>query len=113
VWQNDIPPVHLWWFSEKSIEALAKSFGKKCSFIDFTPYTKKYFEYSVSVPLAEIESNLPRLTKDGAIFPGREVVNTKAKFFSVLMYTRISNILRQLKPKTVSTRSSSMCAVIS
>lgn len=113
VWQNDIPPVHLWWFSEKSVEHLAKECGKKCSFVDYTPYTKKYFEYSVAVPLEVIEANLPRLTKEGTIFPGKEVINTKARFFSVLMYTRISNVIRRLKSKTVSSRSSSMCAVIS
>lgn len=112
VWQNDIPPVHLFWFSEKSIDVLAKQCGKQCEFINFIPYTTKYYEYDVNIPLSQIEANLPRLTKEGRIFEGRSVENIKSKFFSVYVYTQISNFLRRLKPKTISARSTSMCAVL-
>lgn len=38
LWETEPPPVHLHWFSEKSIEVLAKRLGVKASFIDFTGF---------------------------------------------------------------------------
>ncbi len=112
-WQNDIPPVHLFWFSEKSIEYLAGFLGKKVSFIDFSEYTKKYFEYDVNVPVSKLEESLPRLSKDGEIFHGKEINNIKSKFLNPLTYTLLSNFLRRIRRKTVSKRSSSMCVILS
>ncbi len=112
IWQSDVPPVHLWWFSEKSISKVAESLGCIPTFIDFTEYTKKYFEYGTSSNMEQIQASLPRLEKDGAVVKSREVFNIKSKLLGVVLHTRISNILRMLKQKTPSHRSSSMCVVV-
>ncbi|MFA6608785.1 MAG: class I SAM-dependent methyltransferase [Candidatus Paceibacterota bacterium] len=40
IWETEPAPVHLWWFTEKGIESVAKHFNAKASFVDFTDYTK-------------------------------------------------------------------------
>jgi SAM-dependent methyltransferase len=42
LWDTDLPPVHLYWFSETSITALAKSMGYSVRFVDFTEYNRLY-----------------------------------------------------------------------
>lgn len=38
IWQSDLPPVHLWWFSEKSMAFIAEKLIMKINFTDFTNY---------------------------------------------------------------------------
>lgn len=40
VWETEPAPVHLWWFTEKGIESIAKRFNAKINFVNFTAYTK-------------------------------------------------------------------------
>ncbi len=42
VWSTDLPPVHLWWFSQDSIEALATRVGCVCEFVDFSEYNARF-----------------------------------------------------------------------
>jgi hypothetical protein len=99
--------------SEESIIYIAKSLGKECNFLDFTPYTKKYFEYSSSSTMDEIQSSLPRLDIKGNVINPNINSSIKTKIFGVVLHTKISNALRRIKKKTVSKRSSTMCAVLS
>ena len=39
IWETEPAPVHLWWFTEKGIEAIGQKFGARVSFVDFTDYT--------------------------------------------------------------------------
>jgi SAM-dependent methyltransferase len=41
-WSTDLPPVHLWWFSEKSIDVLARRLGCRADFVDFGSYNARY-----------------------------------------------------------------------
>lgn len=36
LWETDLPPVHLWWFSERSIVTLAIVHGCRTTFIDYS-----------------------------------------------------------------------------
>ena len=40
VWATDLPPVHLWWFSERSIAHLARRCGLETTFVDFTEFNR-------------------------------------------------------------------------
>lgn len=50
IWETEPPPIHLWWFSEKSIETLGKKFGLNVEFTDFTPYTQSHRQHLVQTP---------------------------------------------------------------
>lgn len=41
-WYTETPPVHCWWFSEKSIEQLASDLSMRLNFIDFSDYYNKH-----------------------------------------------------------------------
>jgi len=41
-WTTDLPPVHLWWFSEPSLEAVARALNCSVSFIDFSAYSARF-----------------------------------------------------------------------
>jgi len=40
LWETEAPPVHLWWFSESSMRALAKRMGLGITFVDFAPFNR-------------------------------------------------------------------------
>ncbi len=41
-WSTDLPPVHLWWFSEESIRVLAQRVGCRAEFVDFGDYNARF-----------------------------------------------------------------------
>lgn len=43
-WRTDSPPVHCWWFSEKTFEYIAEKQSLSISFVDFTEYYKKHLK---------------------------------------------------------------------
>lgn len=66
LWRTDLPPVHFWWFSERSISFLAKEINLKASFIDFTDYNKNE-NYTDILPNGNFNmpTVLPRLNEQG------------------------------------------------
>lgn len=42
LWETDPPPVHLWWFSENSMEVFARELGMGIEFVDFSPYHREH-----------------------------------------------------------------------
>jgi 2-polyprenyl-3-methyl-5-hydroxy-6-metoxy-1,4-benzoquinol methylase len=40
IWDTDLPPVHLWWFTRKSMVKMAEKIGCKIDFFNFTDYFK-------------------------------------------------------------------------
>jgi len=44
IWASDLPPVHLWWLSEKSLTYLADKLKMNISFIDFSRFYKKHYK---------------------------------------------------------------------
>jgi len=42
-WETDLPPVHLWWFSENSMHLLARRHGCAVTFVDFSEYVDAHF----------------------------------------------------------------------
>lgn len=73
LWDTEPPPVHLWWFSEKSLSYLAQMLGHAISFVDFNPFNiqevKRHANYTK--PHTTIRrfqpTSLPRLDENGDI----------------------------------------------
>ena len=112
LWQGDVPPVHLWWFSERSIRTLCESMGRTVRFIDCAPYAKKYYERAPATSLEQIESSLPRLDKNGRACGNRKRIGMKSRLTHTLLFARGNNLLRRLKKKNPSNRSTVMCAIV-
>lgn len=43
IWVSDLPPIHLWWLSEKSVKFIAEKLNLKVSFIDFTDFYRNNY----------------------------------------------------------------------
>jgi SAM-dependent methyltransferase len=43
IWVSDLPPVHLWWLSEKSVKFIAGKLNLKLSFVDFTDFYRRNY----------------------------------------------------------------------
>lgn len=54
LWDTEPPPVHFWWFSERSLEVLGERVGGRTHFVDFTPYQAAH-----PLVLADVPANVP------------------------------------------------------
>lgn len=44
IWASDLPPVHLWWFSEEAIRYIATRLDASVKFIDYSRFYKKNYK---------------------------------------------------------------------
>ncbi|HEY1867122.1 MAG TPA: class I SAM-dependent methyltransferase [Candidatus Cybelea sp.] len=78
-WTTDLPPVHLWWFSEDSITAMARRLRCISFAADFTAYNRKYpILHTYESPLA------PMFDSDGSIIRRENGLISLARRFGVL-----------------------------
>lgn len=113
IWQSDVPPVHLWWLAEESVSKLVAALGRKCEFVDFTPYTAKFYEDKAPVPIEDINNSLPKMDENNNLLPRLKNQSFKEKYMSITLRYFLSYIRRRLKHKIPSARSATMCVVIS
>jgi SAM-dependent methyltransferase len=65
IWHTDLPPVHLWWFTERGIEVIGERNGLKASFFDFSEYNaERPWQRFGPFPL-DRPTVTPRLTASG------------------------------------------------
>lgn len=84
VWQTDLPPVHLWWLTPKSLEKLADQFSLKVQFTDFSPFhslhqlkVRTKWPMNEILPLPTFDQNkhlidYSKLTNRDRFFPTRK-----------------------------------------
>jgi len=58
IWASDSPPVHYWWFAEKSFKYIADILNFEISFIDFTNHFKKNY---MSIDISKENQNITPL----------------------------------------------------
>jgi SAM-dependent methyltransferase len=123
LWASDLPPVHLTWFSENGMTALASSLGYS---VKFAPYTKFNLLYgSVLGPVSNPELNPPFFKKDGtplfSKFHHSKMYHLTRRYGLYKLLKRLSLIVHKLKelpviakePKRLSVQNSTcMCAVL-
>lgn len=92
VWDTEPPPVHLWWFSEKSLLRLGKKLGFEVSFVDFQEYNK----VSPHHPFTKISNQPtrgPRLDPNGKVIKSASQSNQT----SPLQESYVKKSIRQVK----------------
>jgi len=87
IWQTDLPPVHLIWFSKKGIQALSEKLGFRTSFEDFSKHYPK-FENKLYKHISNFKEVVqkPALTKSG--FP---IIRFESRFkkLSLFVFNRL------------------------
>ncbi len=113
IWHSDFPPIHLWFFAEKTIKLIANKLNRKCEFVDFTEYSKKFYSPMYAGDIEKIQIGLPRLLANGDVRPEVIVTHEKTKWFGLRGRFFLSYIRRRLKKKEISNRSTTQCIVLS
>lgn len=100
IWATDLPPVHYWWFSEESMQYIARKLNLKISFIKFDNYYKKNYR---QVNLNKIRKHLirnPILDRNGKLIT-QTVIEKNALNSYILSIIKkipfIKKIYRKLK----------------
>lgn len=112
LWGSDVPPIHLWWFAEKSIMDMAVSFGVRCSLVDFTGFTSRFHEPLWYPTIQNLQSDVPKISQEGIYIGKERVSGFKSRFLSIKLRYLLSYIRRRMKKKNVTSRTSTMCAVL-
>lgn len=122
LWATDLPPVHCWWLSEKSITHLAEKLNMNVSFLDFKKY---YSRHTTWVDLRKIAIPItpPVFDRDGTVIDktttvfnrecGIKKILKKAEFvkliFAKMRYFWVRNNRDLLIPKN---RGPVLCAIL-
>jgi 2-polyprenyl-3-methyl-5-hydroxy-6-metoxy-1,4-benzoquinol methylase len=77
IWQSDLPPVHLWWFSEQSMQYIADQIGAALYFTNFSKYNTDVMGRFIS----PIDYNQHRIFKDGRI---QVIENSQSKLRNII-----------------------------
>lgn len=118
IWETEPAPVHLWWFTEKGIESIAKRFNADTSFVDFTNYTKnKIWHVHLGISGATPKVG-PLVKKDGSpIVERKKGVRTRLmEILPAWLYVKMVIFYHDLKflqrNKPDSRYMYGMCAVV-
>jgi SAM-dependent methyltransferase len=93
IWQTEPPPVHLWWFSERSLALIAKELGASISFTDFRPYNRRHPDLYT----ARLDMRAPRgpvIAEDGTVVPHHDPFRFPPAVEAVRAALRRSGLLR-------------------
>ena len=112
VWQTDLPPVHLWWFSERSLLEIARNHGCDISFTDFTRFNQRHLCFigrgAATVPQSCIDA------AGNSLVPHKEHSAIWHMLRSTLRLPIVSHIVCFLtgRKKLVGPKSSTICAIL-
>jgi 2-polyprenyl-3-methyl-5-hydroxy-6-metoxy-1,4-benzoquinol methylase len=85
IWQTDLPPVHLWWFSEKSMNYIASQLNANIQFINFSNYYKKKPKYLRIKNFGKVQRIKHIFDKDGNIIEQIETNFSLKKLRSLIV----------------------------
>jgi 2-polyprenyl-3-methyl-5-hydroxy-6-metoxy-1,4-benzoquinol methylase len=99
VWNTDLPPVHIWWFSEDSMHFIATKINARVQFIDFSVYYSKTHGYCEIKHQNNIKKIKHAFSTDGKIIKRFDKGKQQSKFRSIIakipfvkyFYTKINS----------------------
>lgn len=91
IWDTELPPVHLWWFTAKGLEALGERLSCKTMFVDFDQFYKKNQRYLGSND-SSVNQRLPFLDKEYRLIVRTD--QSASTFFS-----NLKSIIKRTIPK--------------
>jgi SAM-dependent methyltransferase len=120
IWATENPPVHLWWLSERSMQALAARLGCSVEFVDFTEFNKRD-----TGPYGFIEGQRQRhvpffpvtLNQEGTVRPEAASPEAARKARIALEYVGLAETALSIRHRLhvrrrgISSRRGIMCAV--
>jgi 2-polyprenyl-3-methyl-5-hydroxy-6-metoxy-1,4-benzoquinol methylase len=84
-WNTDLPPVHIWWFSENSMRYIANKINANIRFIDFSDYYKEKRNFVVVKEQKSIREISHIFSMDGKIINQINNVKQNNKLRSIIV----------------------------
>ena len=113
VWASTPPPVHCWWFEERTVEWMAGRLGLSTEFLDFSEFYGAGREIDISTPFDYVTLG-PILAEDGKLVSGRRLRNLVRRIpFAVALHGRLTHASRPREPLVLGARGTSICAILS
>ncbi len=123
IWQTEPAPVHLWWFSERSVLELAKRAGGVAALTDFSVYDREHPDLYT----AKLDVTAPRgpiLSREGTVvrsygldFAGppillRAITELRRRNLHLLVYRVLSKLASIAPGRRISRRRETIAAAI-
>jgi hypothetical protein len=100
IWNTDLPPVHLWWFSENSMRYIANKLNASVQFVDFTEYYRKKHVYCNIKIQQNIKDRKHVFSWDGKIIERTNKQKNKLmSFFAEIPFAKY--LYNKLNPDTL------------
>jgi SAM-dependent methyltransferase len=107
-WATDRPPVHCWWFSDKSFDYLSKYLNMDLSFVDFTEYYIHHTRELINLKLNDSLFNGDYIfDKDNSLKETKGIKNLKSLYIlpgwikKTCLYKQISRVIYPVLSKSI------------
>jgi 2-polyprenyl-3-methyl-5-hydroxy-6-metoxy-1,4-benzoquinol methylase len=121
IWATDKPPVHCWWFSDKSLKYLAKYFKMEVSFVDFTEYYINHNRELINMKLIDPLFNRYVFDKDNQLIETKSIKDLKSFYVlpdwikNTYLYRKLSPVIYPMLMKSIKrvdrNKSNTICAL--
>jgi SAM-dependent methyltransferase len=91
-WETELPPVHLWWLSEKTFAYLAREFGLSLTFVDFTEFYQHNYRQNIPISKSRIFDS-----QGNVVFPSDA---WKTRGNSLLKHLHLKSVFRYIRDTT-------------
>ncbi|MCU7550849.1 methyltransferase domain-containing protein [Chitinophagaceae bacterium LB-8] len=88
-WATELPPIHLWWFTEDSMKFMATKISANVSFIDFSDFYKKK---PCLIEVNKFINKFPLLNKDGSVINIPKENGRFRSFLAGIPFFRLLNV---------------------
>ncbi|MGN6532301.1 MAG: class I SAM-dependent methyltransferase [Ginsengibacter sp.] len=118
LWETELPPIHLTWFSETSFKAIAQQKNLSLSFFDFTNFNKTHIDITRFIfynHFYKIKKRMHVLDKNGKVITPlslREIKGIKEKLKSTLKKFLKPFFIRFLTHKKNMNRNNVLCVIL-
>ncbi|OAV68870.1 3-demethylubiquinone-9 3-methyltransferase [Bacteroidales bacterium Barb4] len=122
IWATDKPPVHCWWFSEKSFKHLSHYFNMGISFINFAEYYDNHNRELINIKLYNnFLFNDYVFNKDNQLIKTKDIKSVKSLYIlpkwikKTRLYKKISCMIYPMLSKSfikVGNNSNTLCVLL-
>lgn len=112
VWVSTPPPIHCYWFSEKTMGWLAERLQASVEFVDFKPFYGEGKSINIATPLDYVMMG-PILDEEGELVSSRKLRNLVRRIpFVMPLYRMLTQGTQPKELLACGTRCPAMCAVL-
>lgn len=112
VWASTPPPIHCYWFSEKTLGWLAEKLNASLDLIDFSGFYTKGESIDISTPFDYVTLG-PILNEKGELVSSRKFKNFVKKLpFALKLYAKLNREMNAKETLVCGKRGVSICAIL-